>query len=234
MNSAGANALACDATDPFSKQPELKHCAVQITRIELPYPLAVIRRCANQEEALQLLQAAKVLLADFPYATLALYGRRSPLVIFRSASMQAISSEKLQKVDQFFGLLGDEGAILFADASRQISKKAIVSDGRLQAVRLAGEALAQVWLKQAMAEDELDSTLVRFALAPLAKAPSSVAPRQIICKCADVSDEQIRHAMLTGDDLPRLQDKLKCGTFCGSCVPEIKRMLLEVKEIAPA
>lgn len=29
----------------------------------------------------------------------------------------------------------------------------------------------------------------------------------------------------TGADLATLQEKLKCGTSCGSCVPEIKRML---------
>ena len=28
-----------------------------------------------------------------------------------------------------------------------------------------------------------------------------------------------------GANLPALQEKLKCGTTCGSCVPEIKRML---------
>jgi assimilatory nitrate reductase catalytic subunit len=43
MNSPGANAVASDATDPFSKQPELKHAAVQITKLKLPYPLAVVR-----------------------------------------------------------------------------------------------------------------------------------------------------------------------------------------------
>ncbi len=36
MNSPGVNALACDATDPYSKQPELKHAAVQIAQVDLP------------------------------------------------------------------------------------------------------------------------------------------------------------------------------------------------------
>jgi assimilatory nitrate reductase catalytic subunit len=135
-----------------------------------------------------------------------------------------------------FGLDGEEGAIVFADASRRIAKKAISIDGRLLGVRLAGETLAQTWLKKAMAEDELDASLIRFALAPSAKPPVTMAPRNIICKCADVSDAQINKALAAGTDLPQLQEKLKCGTFCGSCVPDIKRMVAEAKlqETTPA
>jgi assimilatory nitrate reductase catalytic subunit len=78
MTTPGANALACDATDPYSKQPELKHAAVQIEKINLPYPLAVVRRCADQSAALELLQQARATLADYPYATVGLYGRQQP------------------------------------------------------------------------------------------------------------------------------------------------------------
>ena len=78
-----------------------------------------------------------------------------------------------------------------------------------------------------MAEDELDASLIRLALAPSAKPPVSMAPRNIVCKCADVSDVQIAQALAAGANLAGLQDKLKCGTFCGSCVPEIKRMVAE-------
>jgi len=184
MNSPGVNAVACDAADPYSLQPELKHAAVQISRLDLPYPLAIVRRCASRAEALNLMQDARPMLAGFPYATLALYGRSS----------------------------------------------------RLLGVRLAGETLAQAWLKQAMAEDELDASLIRLALAPSARAPVSIAPRNIICKCADVSDVQIQKELVRGGSLALLQDRLKCGTFCGSCVPDLKRRAAEFKseETAPA
>jgi assimilatory nitrate reductase catalytic subunit len=97
----------------------------------------------------------------------------------------------------------------------------------LLGVRLAGETLAQSWLKRAMAEDELDASLIRLALAPSAKPPVTMAPRNIVCKCADVSDVQIQKELAAGADLAGLQEKLKCGTFCGSCVPDIKRMVAE-------
>ena len=234
MNSPGVNALACDATDPYSRQPELKHAAVQIERMDLPYPLAVVRRCQTQAEALAMLEAARCLLADFPYASISLYGRQTPLVVLRAASREPVSEDLLRKVDALFAMQTDVGAIFYHDASRFIAKKAIVVEGRLYGVRLAGESLAQIWLKQAMAEDELDASLIRFALAPSARPPVSVAPRNIICKCADISDVQIQAELDTGASLTTLQDKLKCGTFCGSCVPDIKKMLAAQQVAAQA
>ena len=236
MNSPGVNAVACDATDPYSLQPELKHAAVQISRLDLPYPLAIVRRCASRAEALNMMQDARPMLAGFPYATLALYGRSSPLVVFRAAAAGPVDPARLGELDRLFGLADDEGAIVYDDARRHIAKKAIARDGRLLGVRLAGETLAQAWLKQAMAEDELDASLIRLALAPSARAPVSIAPRNIICKCADVSDVQIQKELARGSSLAVLQDKLKCGTFCGSCVPDLKRMAAEFKseETAPA
>jgi assimilatory nitrate reductase catalytic subunit len=234
MNSAGANALTCDAADPHSRQPELKHAAVQVERLDLTYPLAVLRRCADTDAALNLMAEARRLLADFPYATVGLYGRQSPLVVFRAATAEPLPAERIAALDALFGMVGDEGAIVYADASRRVSKKAVARDGRLMAIRLAGEALAQAWLKQAMAEDELDAGLIRFALAPSARAPVSVAPRNIVCKCADVSDVQIATALACGDDLGGLQERLKCGTFCGSCVPEIKRLVAAQTDKQPA
>ena len=234
MNSAGVNALACDATDPFSRQPELKHAAVQIVRADLPFPIAVILRCADQREALEMLQHARQLLDRFSYATVSLYGRDSPLVVFRAAAEVAPDDGAVADLDRHFALEGDAGAIVFADPRRQIAKKAIAVDGRLLGVRLVGETLAQSWLKQAMAEDELDASLIRFALAPSAKPPATLAPRNVICKCADVSDMQIRQELEVGANLPQLQENLKCGTFCGSCVPEIKRTVAEFTERQPA
>ncbi len=227
MNTPGVNALVGDATDPDSRQPELKHAAVEIVRAELPCPIAVLRRCAGCDEALALLQRARSLLGEFPYASIGLYGRGAPLVVFRAATEAPLDAAGIARLDALFGLDGGTGAIVYADPSRGIAKKALARDGGLYGVRLVGETLAQTWLKRAMAEDELDAGLLRYALAPSAKPPVSVAPRNIVCKCADVSDVQIGNELDGGAGLPQLQERLKCGTFCGSCVPDIKRMIAD-------
>ena len=87
-----------------------------------------------------------------------------------------------------------------------------------------------------MAEDELDASLIRLALAPSARPPVAMVPRTIICKCADVSDLQIQMELARDSTFAGLQEKLKCGSFCGACVPDIRRMVGEFKseETAPA
>lgn len=224
MNTPGVNAVVSDALDPWSMQPELKHAAVRVEKMDLPWPLTVIRRCPDQASALQLLQSIRPLLADFPFATLGLYGRKCSLVVFRAALPAAPAPARLAALDVDFGLDAEAGRIVFVDAARQVNKLAITQAGRLLGVRLSGEDLAQTWLKAALAEDELESGLLRYALAPSALAPVSVPARNIVCKCADVSYQQILASLQAGCDISGLQENLKCGTFCGACMPDIRRM----------
>lgn len=227
MNSRGANALTPETFDPFSKQPELKHAAVRIEKLDLPCPIAVVRRCCDEGEALILLQQARALLTEFPYATVGLYGRTTPLVVFRAAVASTPEAAVIERLDACFGMAVEAPVIHYEDAKRGVYKKAVTEEGRLWAVRLVGEALAQRWLKEAMSENALDTSLLRFALAPLAEPPIKVAPRNIVCKCADVTEEEIRAAVAAGADMDKLQADLKCGTYCGGCIPDIRKLLAE-------
>ena len=231
MNGYGANALMPAVTDPYSFQPELKHSAVAVEKAELPWTLAVVRICNEGGEgnnALAVLAEARTLLKRFPYATLGLYGSGEPMVILRAAAASAPPAETLAEIDAIFDLAGEaneEGAIVYADPRRGIDKRAIARGGKLLGVRLAGETLAMAWLKDAMAEDAIDATLIRFALAPIAQPPKQAPTRSpVVCKCAGVTEAQIMKVVATGASLTALQDKLKCGTFCGGCLPELKKM----------
>jgi assimilatory nitrate reductase catalytic subunit len=157
-----------------------------------------------------------------------LYGRTAPLVIFRAALAEPLPESRLRAIDALFGLDADDSAILYADKGRQISKRAVAPDGKLIGIRLAGETQAQSWLKEVMADDTLDAALIRWAVAPIGQAPSTLPVKsRIVCKCADISEAQILAELETtpATTFAALQEKLKCGTFCGSCVPEIKQML---------
>jgi assimilatory nitrate reductase catalytic subunit len=48
---------------------------------------------------------------------------------------------------------------------------------------------------------------------------------RVVCNCLNVAEADIVSAISGGATLESLQIGLKCGTSCGSCVPEIKRML---------
>jgi assimilatory nitrate reductase catalytic subunit len=45
-----------------------------------------------------------------------------------------------------------------------------------------------------------------------------------VCACFGVGEETIRAALATGATLARVQRELKCGTNCGSCIPELRRL----------
>jgi assimilatory nitrate reductase catalytic subunit len=43
----------------------------------------------------------------------------------------------------------------------------------------------------------------------------------------DVSEQEILAEFSNGLDLSAIQAKLKCGTECGSCLPELKRLVAQ-------
>jgi len=52
------------------------------------------------------------------------------------------------------------------------------------------------------------------------------APRgRTLCNCFEVAEVEIVSAVAAGATLARLQTDLKCGTGCGSCVPELRRLV---------
>ena len=74
-------------------------------------------------------------------------------------------------------------------------------------------------------------------MSPGAEAPVAVVSRgRTVCSCLGVTDQAIeaKLAVCQGPDedrLGQLQGALKCGTNCGSCVPELKRMVRLIKPV---
>jgi assimilatory nitrate reductase catalytic subunit len=67
-----------------------------------------------------------------------------------------------------------------------------------------------------------------LVLAPLAAAPNCMPARgRVVCACVDVAESEITAALADGAGIDELQAHLKCGTECGSCVPELQRMCAE-------
>jgi assimilatory nitrate reductase catalytic subunit len=46
-----------------------------------------------------------------------------------------------------------------------------------------------------------------------------------VCACFKVPESSIRTAVAAGASLAALQEELMCGTNCGSCVPELRRLI---------
>ncbi|HHX8315181.1 TPA: nitrate reductase [Vibrio diabolicus] len=64
-------------------------------------------------------------------------------------------------------------------------------------------------------------------LSQLLTITQSQSIAKLVCSCFRVTDKQIHDAMEKQDctSLTQLQNKLKCGTNCGSCVSQIKQMV---------
>lgn len=56
--------------------------------------------------------------------------------------------------------------------------------------------------------------------------PDKVSSGRLVCTCWEIGELDIKSEIASGaTSLAALGDTLKCGTQCGSCVPELKRML---------
>ncbi|TBW37085.1 nitrate reductase [Azotobacter chroococcum] len=224
LKGLGTNVLTLPAFDPLSKQPELKHAGVEVEKVELPWQLFALVEGDVQQRFAKL----RPLLEEFAYASLTLTGRERPALLVKAASATAPDATLLAQIDALLGL--DEGPVLaYDDPRRTVGKRVRIEDGRIHAIRLAGETAARDWLKALWEEGKADADLRRWLLAPLSTPPGNAGgcKGKTVCSCMNVSDTAIREGIDRGLDLDGLKQELKCGTSCGSCVPEIKRLLAQ-------
>ncbi len=227
--SYGVNALTLPALDPHSKQPELKHAAAKILKAELPWRYVAFG-WAKQSQLLALQAALRPYMRRFTYASCTLFGRERAGVLFRAADDYAAAPELLAEIEACFGLVG-AGMLRYDDRKRGNARRILVKDGSMVAVALAGDVSAERWLKEYLESEQPVAGLGRLLLMPSNKAPQGFRPRgKIICNCFNVAESEIGDALASfagnpGERLAALQGKLKCGTNCGSCVPELKKFL---------
>jgi assimilatory nitrate reductase catalytic subunit len=228
MGGLGVNALTLSTTDPFSKQPELKHAAVRVERFEGGRALVALARAPKSAPAdrppLALLEKLRAWLPRFPYASLTLLGRDDPVVVLKARG-ETLAPEQLEALDRELGLDDPARVLTYHDARRDIAKRARVEDDTLLAVRLAGETRAAEWLAELMARGAPAAPLRPWLLAPLPQPPEGAAARgRVVCNCFDVTETEVLEALRAGESLQDLQSRRKCGTNCGSCLPELKRL----------
>lgn len=225
LKGLGCNVLTQPAFDPISKQPELKQSSINIRRAELPWELFILAEGKVQER----FEAIRPLCESLDYLGMGLTGRERPALLIRAASAHAPDVALLEQIDALVGL--DSGPVLsYDDPQRAIGKRVKIEDGRITAIRLTGETAARNWLRSVWQSGEADADLRRWFLAPISTPPggSSNQVDKTLCNCMNVSQNQICAGIERGLNLDGLKQELGCGTQCGSCVPEIKRLLNSV------
>jgi assimilatory nitrate reductase catalytic subunit len=230
----GVNSLTLPALDPNSKQPELKHAAVKILKAELPWHFLAFG-WIDPAQVLAVQATLRDYMRQFAYASCTLFGREKTGLLFRAADDYPAARELIREIEYRFGLEG-ESVLRYEDRKRGNSRCIRAEGGKLSAVSLAGDTSAEHWLKEYLQNEHSVDGLGRMLLIPSAKAPQGFKSRgRIVCNCFNVAEAEIADVLSRQDIvnhgtsdalLASLQEKLKCGTNCGSCVPELKKIIL--------
>ncbi len=247
---AGVNALTTSAYCPRSKQPELKHSAVHIEKVDFPWTLqAMAWLPADRALAVQL--ALRPLLARFDYAACVPFASVGPALgaaaaegdppalcgVWFQAATQRPPEHGAAWLNTLSAALGLDSpdTLRYSDPPRhQYRRVRQQANGgqQIAAFLLAGDTRSSSWM----------STLLRDALPSPASGLALLQPRSTlpgggaierskpVCNCLGVSEQAIVQVLhrVNGNDgerLGQLQTQLKCGTQCGSCVPELKRLV---------
>ena len=125
-------------------------------------------------------------------------------------------------------LLPDGEALIFTDVGSGTHRIAIVKDNRLLASLFISPQFDlpnRRWLSQIFNSQKL-TDFQRRALLAGREGSAASDPGTIICSCFQIGDKQIKAAIEAGiNNTDQLGEQLKCGTNCGSCVPELKSLI---------
>ena len=247
---AGVNAITTSAYCPTSKQPELKHAAVKVLKAELPWTLLAVAWLPEQKSQ-TILQNLRARMVQFEFASCVPFsdapaeGSARQGVLMRAACSEAPNLALIQEIEQLLDLNSSD-SLRYVDAKRcqlrsmrlKHSEANHIKDSWLDAFIMAGDTSAEAWLKVLLQTQASTQNYGRRLLMTGSKAPVALVDAgTTVCSCVGVKDVVIRQHldMCQGDSVQRLaslQGTLKCGTQCGSCVPELRRMIQRTESMA--
>ena len=231
----GVNRLTIAATDPVSRQPELKHAAVAIERAALPHRLLAVGLVAPAAMA----GARRRLVATFgahAFASCVPFGRDAPGLALRLAADAPADPALPTAIAGAFGV--DPAALLrYEDPRRGRVRWLGLDDGRLRFVLCAGDTSDEVFARRLQARVADGSPVRSVAVLMAGGDDVDPAPRpRTVCSCVGVTDRQIADFVArTGERrLDAVQAALSCGTGCGSCRIEVERTIAAATAAAAA
>jgi assimilatory nitrate reductase catalytic subunit len=207
-SSARVCELVAPCTDPFSGQPEAKGTPARLEPVTFAY------------RGFTLTRAPIVLPKGTWWARVALAGGTGALV----ASNEPPSAWR----DRVDTLIGAEISEYF-DRERDIYRAMAFREGRIEAAVFLGPAAsAPNWdgLQALFAAPQVTNLDRRMALS--GRATNGLAEAgPVVCACFGVGLNAIRDAIASkrAENVEAIGRALRAGTNCGSCVPELKKIV---------
>ncbi len=218
-----AGALLAGLTDPFSGQPESKHGAVEVIALESEWQATLLL-------APELLGSRSAFAAAIEALDGCYWARIPQDTLVRYQLAGGGQPDWQRWCDEQLGISAD---LWGEDTTHKELRAAGLVEGRLKWwLRVAPSSSREfrqpnvAWLGECFATDQLAP---RERRSLLAGRPSGQADAgAMICACHQVGEATIRNAIQAGDTtVESLGARLACGTRCGSCLPELKRIVEE-------
>ena len=243
MPLGGVNALTSPEVCPSSHQPELKHAAIKVEAIDLPWSLMAMAWLPSSS-VWQVQSQLRPLMSRFDFASCVPFGRERTGLMLRVGNAQAADAVLIDEIEQALGLASST-ALRYVDPQRgqrrcaQLDTSLDSNSSMLQGFLLAGDTQSATWMSTMLTQQipaQVPAQTFRRQLLMPGGSPPAAMPEsmhlasQQICNCLDVSASAIKEHLVSckgspQDRLTSLQQQLGCGTQCGSCVPEIKRLI---------
>ncbi len=213
--SAGAiDKVVNPAIDPVSGEPEFKHTPVRLVALKPAWHgFLLSRRQLPQSHASYWACARGQGLWRYELA-----GDESPKDWATAARvLLCVQDEKVEWIEYF-------------DNSARRYRAARLTRGKLESCIFIGpdpQLPPRDWLASLFALDDLDAATRAGILAGTAPKGQKESGRQV-CSCFGVGEATICEAIRSGcNSVDALGARLKAGTNCGSCVPELKALLAQ-------
>lgn len=208
------------ACDPISGQPELKHTPVRLAPVALGWEGLLLSRRRLRPEAIE-------------------HWSRTPIEGGHAYRL-AGSGPATLGLDRVLALLGDSrGRAELRDTKRGVFRCSTTDEtGRLLDCLMMGAPGTLPdpgWLLATFAADTpLEAHTRRHLLAARGGDPVP-ATGDIVCSCFGIGADAILDAVRAGSrTTAELGALLKCGTNCGSCLPELRQFLAVEPGIQPS
>lgn len=205
------------AVDPVSGQPDLKGTGVRMRALTERWRGQMFRRAGGSPE----------LGSDVYWSRTAIASGHSFELAGWTALESVVDSEAVLR--HLLGIPREAELVSFSDPRKAVFRYAGVANGRLEGCVFFGapdtDLSACARAERLLGRDI--SPIERLSLLAGSQAGVSRSAGKIVCSCFAVDDETIRSAILERKlrNTSEIGAVLRAGTNCGSCIPELKKLL---------